>query len=426
MSETDNSKNDIQQMRRKKALSILGAIFICLGLLFGIYWLAWSRYQEYTDDAYVAGNLVQLMPQVTGTVISINTDDTHLVLEGQPLVLLDNTDARIALEHAKATLADTVRQVRQYYDNVKQAEANLKLRRADLEKSQSDLMRRRGLVGERAISREEMKHYETAMQTAEAEYHLVQAQLDAASALVENTTLYNHPSVKRAAANLQQAYLNLQRTTIVAPVTGYIAKRSVQLGMEVNLGTSLMAIVPLNNVWVEANYKESQLGRIRIGQSVTLNTDAYDDIEYHGKVIGISAGTGSAFDLLPPQNATGNWIKIVQRLPVRIALDTEELKAHPLRIGLSTRVTINTHNTSGLTLAEVSNDKPIYTTTAFNTQLAEANQLIDQIIHANSPDISLANNTFPAEPIVRADVLALLNDIERTMIQDKTDYCVWD
>ena len=232
-------------------------------------------------------------------------------------------------KQAKATLGQTVRQVRQNFENAERAQATLILRNADLIKAQLDVKRRLGLVGKSAVSREEFQHYQTAEQAAEADYNFALHNLRSEQALVENSHLYTHPLVEHAKANFKTAYLNAQRTTIVAPTTGYIAKRSVQVGQHIMVNTPMLAIVPLREIWVDANYKESQLSDLRINQPVTLYADAYSDVTYHGKVFGLSAGTGAAFSLLPPQNATGNWIKIVQRLPVRIWLDPEELKNIP-------------------------------------------------------------------------------------------------
>jgi membrane fusion protein (multidrug efflux system) len=239
-----------------------------------------------------------------------------------------------------------------------------------------------------------MQHYLTSFEAAEAEYNYAKAKYNSALALVVNTSLYQHPKVLRAEVNLKNAYLNFQRTTILAPVSGYVAKRVAQVGQQVNPGTALMAIVPLNEVWVDANYKETQLMRLRIGQPVDVTVDAYNGLAFHGRIHGFSPGTGSAFDLLPPQNATGNWIKIVQRLPVKIDLDQKELKDHPLHIGLSVRVTTNTHKLNGEILDKTVNDKAVYTTDVYSRQLADVNVMIQQIVEANALDMSLANKQF--------------------------------
>ncbi len=373
--------------RRKVAMLVLGGVFLFIALVWGLYWLIWDRFAVYTDDAYVQGNLVQLMSQVPGKVIEINTDYTYLVEQGQVLVKLDPVDRQIALQYAKATLAQTVRAVRQQFENAKKAQATLILRNADLMKAQLDLKRRTGLLGERAISRETLQHYQTSFTVAKAQYDDALHSLRAAMAIVENSHLYTHPDVERAKANLKTAYLNLQRTTIVAPVTGFVAKRTVQIGQQVALNTPLLAIVPLNEVWVDANYKETQLSKLRINQPVTLYADAYDDVTYHGRVVGLNAGTGASFSLLPPQNATGNWIKIVQRLPVRISLDPKELRKYPLLVGLSMRVTVDVHDTSGPRLAALPTKKIIYATDVYANQLADADSVISTILQDNAPDM---------------------------------------
>lgn len=375
--------------KRKIALLTLGGLFLFIALLWLIYWLIWGQYEEYTDNAYVNGNMVELMPQIPGTVIAINTDDTQFVTKGQTLIRLDPIDYDLALQKAKADLAQTVRQVRQYFEQAAQAKQKVILDKANLVKAQLDLKRRQGLAGNRAVSPEEMQHYKTAVEAAQAGYDLSLHQLEAALALIQNASLYTHPLVEAAKANLKTAYLNRQRTKILAPVSGYIAKRTVQLGQQVAMNSSMLAIVPLENTWVDANYKESSLNYIRVGQPVILYADAYPGMRYHGKVVGLNAGTGSAFSLLPPQNATGNWIKIVQRLPVRIHLDPKELKKTPLQLGLSMRVTINIHNLKGSRLACASAPEYHHTTKVFSKQLATVNQLIQEILHANSPDMSL-------------------------------------
>ena len=375
--------------KRKTAMLILGGIFLFVAVLWFLYWLIWGRFERYTDDAYVSGNMVQLMPQIPGTVIEIKTDDTQLVKEGQVIIKLDPTDYAVALQRAKADLAQTLRQVRQYFENAAESKQNVIVNKANLVKAQLDFKRREGLSGNRAVSREEMQHYKTALEAAQATYDLSLHQLDAALAIVENSHLYTHPLVEAAKANLKTAYLNFQRTTIAAPVTGFIAKRNVHPGQQVSMSSAMLAIVPLDDTWVDANYKESELDDIRIGQPVTLSADAYPGMAYHGKVVGLNAGTGAAFSLLPPQNATGNWIKIVQRLPVRISLNPDELEKIPLQLGLSMRVTIDVSNLDGYRMPQTAEPKFNYQTRIFEQQLAEVESLINEILHANSSDMYL-------------------------------------
>ncbi|KTC86840.1 efflux RND transporter periplasmic adaptor subunit [Legionella cincinnatiensis] len=375
--------------KRKIAMLILGGVFLFIALLWLTYWLIWGQFELYTDDAYINGNMVQLMPQVAGTVIEIDTDETQLVIEGQTIIKLDSADYKVALQKAKADLAQAVRQVRQYFENAAQARQKVILDKANLIQARLDLQRRQGLMGNRAVSREEMQHYKTALEAAQATYDLSLHQLDAALALVENAQLYTHPLVETAKANLKKAYLDLQRTTIKAPITGYVAKRSVQPGQQVAMNSVMLAIIPLHDTWIDANYKESALNDIRIGQPVTIYADAYPGITYHGKVVGLNAGTGSAFALLPPQNATGNWIKIVQRLPVRISLNPDELQKNPLQLGLSMRVTIDIHNLKGSRLPKKSEPQFKFQTKVYQKQLAEVEPLINDILQANSPDMFL-------------------------------------
>lgn len=377
---------------RKPALIIAAIFFLIIAILWLLYYLIWGQFYVYTDDAYVNGNLVQLNSQIAGTVIEINTDDTFYVEKGEVLIKLDPSDATVALQTAESELAQTVRKVRQYYENAKQAQSTLIANEADLNKASLDYNRRKGLVDARALSAEEFQHYQTAYETAQARYNVALATLRSSLALVENTSLYTHPEVERAIANYKFHYLNYVRTTIYAPVSGIVAKRNVQVGQQVTMSTPLLAIVPLAEAWVDANYKESQIDYIRIGQPVTLHADAYPEVIYHGKVVGLNAGTGAAFALLPAQNATGNWIKIVQRLPVRIGMNKDELKKHPLMIGLSMGVTIDIHDTSGRQLVTRAKDKAIYETNIFEKQLADANAQIQRILRANGADIKMSRN----------------------------------
>jgi membrane fusion protein (multidrug efflux system) len=309
---------------------------------YGVYYYRVARFYEDTDDAYVNGNVVQITPQVTGTVIAVNPDDTQTVKAGDPIVVLDAADARVALQQAEANLAQTVRHVRGLFVDDNEYRAQVAEREADLSRAQDDLRRRMTIAETGAVSLEEISHARDAVKTTQAALDAAQQQLASNRALTANTTIANHPNVQAAAAKVRDAYLANARNTLPAPVSGYVARRSVQVGQRVSPGNPLMAIVPLNAVWVDANFKEGQLRHIRIGQPAELTADVYgSSVVFHGKVVGFSAGTGSAFSLLPAQNATGNWIKVVQRLPVRIALDPQELEKHPLRIGLSMNVDVN-------------------------------------------------------------------------------------
>src|SRR6266404_4335794 len=370
--------------KRRSALLALTTVFIVAAAAAAGWWWFDGRWTTSTDDAYVQGNLVQLTPQIAGIVIRINADDTALVREGDPVVVLDDADTRTALDEAKAGLAQAVRRVRQLYANTDALRANVELRRAEWRRAREDLQRRTGLPDAGALADEDLKHAQAQFESAAAALRAAEQQLAASEALVSRTTVATHPDVKQAAAKLRESYLAAQRASVLAPVTGYVAKRSVQLGEQVAPGAPLLAIVPLADVWVDANFKETQLEYVRIGQPATLTSDLYGGaVTYHGTVIGLGPGTGSAFALLPPQNATGNWIKIVQRLPVRIRLDPQELAARPLRLGLSMQVSIDTHDRSGPVLANAPSLERPLETKAYEHALADAALLEREIVQAN-------------------------------------------
>jgi membrane fusion protein (multidrug efflux system) len=372
--------------KRKRALLILAVVVVVAG----IGWLLWhmlvGRWHEDTDDAYVQGNVVSITPQTVGTVTSIGADDGMKVHAGQVLVQLDPNDARVTYEQAVANLANTVRQVRGLYSAVGANQADIHARQVAVEKARADVQRREGLVATGAVSTEELSHARDELASAEAALASSTENLSRNRALVDATTIANQPQVEAAAAQLRTAFLNLARARIVAPVSGYVAKRSVQLGQRVQPGTTLMTIVPIEQLWVEANFKETQLARMRIGQPVELTSDLYGgDVSFHGHVASLGLGTGSAFSLLPPQNASGNWIKIVQRVPVRINLDPKELAEHPLRLGLSMSTDVTLRDQSGPVLASAPPEKPVLATSAYDQQLAAADALIDRIVRANMP-----------------------------------------
>ncbi len=369
--------------KRKRMMTLLVIVILIAAVAYGLYYFLDARFHEDTDDAYVNGNVVQITPQVTGTVVAVNADDTQTVKAGDPLVVLDPADARVALEQAEANLAQTVRQVRGLFADDNQYQAQVAQRQSDLSRAQDDLKRRLTVAQTGAVSAEEISHARDAVKSAQASVDAAQQQLASNRALTANTTFANHPNVQAAAAKVRDAYLNNARNNLPAPVTGYVAKRSVQVGQRVSPGTPLMAIVPLGGVWVDANFKEVQLKYMHIGQPVELTADVYgSSVVYHGKVVGFSAGTGSAFSLLPAQNATGNWIKVVQRLPVRIALDPQELEKHPLRIGLSMQADVSIKDQSGGQLGQAPNT--VYQTNVFDKYGDEADAEIARIISENA------------------------------------------
>jgi membrane fusion protein (multidrug efflux system) len=379
--------------KRTRLLAALAAAFVFVGLGAGLWWWFDGRWHDTTDDAYVDGNLVQLTPQISGIVVRINADDTALVRAGEPVVDLDPADTETMLAQAKAGLAQTVRRVAQLFANVDALHANVTLRQAELHRAQDDLARRTGLPDARAVSQEDLKHAQAEVETANASLAAATEQLRASEVLISRTTTTTHPDIAQASAQLRAAYLAAHRTSLVAPVSGYVARRSVQVGQQVAPGTPLLAIVPLTDVWVDANFKETQLEHVRIGQPVALTADLYGGhVTYHGQVVGLEPGTGSAFSLLPPQNATGNWIKIVQRLPVRVRLDARELAAYPLRVGLSMLVDIDTHDRSGPVLAEVPPTEPTAITSAYDGALGAADRLAREIVQANLGSSSGAHN----------------------------------
>ena len=371
--------------KRKSALLLLTLLFIIIAVAYGIYWFLVLRHIEETDDAYVAGNQVQIMAQVSGSVTKVWADNTDFVQKGDVLVTLDPTDAQQAFEKAQTQLASSVRQTRQSMINSKQLQASIDVQKTALAQAQSDLNRRVPLGTANLIGREELQHARDAVASAQAQLDVAIQQYNANQAMILGTHLEEQPAVKQAATEVRNAWLALQRTKIVSPMTGYVSRRSVQPGAQISTTTPLMAVVPANNLWVDANFKETQLAHMRIGQTATIVSDIYgDDVKYTGKVVGLDMGTGSAFSLLPAQNATGNWIKVVQRLPVRIELDAKQLTDHPLRIGLSTLVTVDTADREGQMLANQVRNHPAYESNAREISLDPVNKLIDDIVKANA------------------------------------------
>ncbi|WP_311970985.1 efflux RND transporter periplasmic adaptor subunit [Pseudomonas baltica] len=371
--------------KRKLMLFIVLIVVVLGGLGVWAWYELYGRFNESTDDAYVNGNVVEITPLVTGTVTSIGADDGDLVHAGQVLLQFDPADAKIALQNAQANLAKAVRQVRGLYSNVDGMKAQVNARRSDVQKAQDNFNRRRSLAAGGAISQEELSHAQDDLSSAQSALNNALQQLASTSALVDATVISDHPDVQVAAAQLRDAYLANARTTLIAPVTGYVAKRTVQLGQRIQPGTATMAVIPLNQLWIDANFKETQLRNMRIGQTVEIESDIYgSDIKYSGTIDSLGAGTGSAFALLPAQNATGNWIKIVQRVPVRIHINADELARHPLRIGLSTVVDVDLHDQSGPVLAQQPPQKASFTTNVYDQQLGEADAMIARLIRDNS------------------------------------------
>ncbi|HLW23573.1 MAG TPA: HlyD family efflux transporter periplasmic adaptor subunit [Steroidobacteraceae bacterium] len=369
--------------RRRVLLLITGALAV-LGVLWALYWVLVLERRERTDDAYVNGNKVVVSAQVAGTVVAVLTDDTQLVRAGQVLVRLDPTDAQVALARAASALGETVRRVRQQKATAGQYDSLIATRRIELERARADLAKREPLLAAHAIAPEEVRHAREAVALAQAALTEAIRQANASHALVDGTEVPSNPAVLEAKAAYRDAWLAAQRNAVIAPVAGYVAERSVQLGERIQPGEALMTIVPLNELWVDANFKEVQLRNLRLGQPATVRSDLYGGMHvFHGHVTGMSAGTGAAFALLPPQNATGNWIKVVQRVPVRIQLDEQDLKQAPLRVGLSATVTVDTSDRSGPVLAARPNERAVGETRVYGADLATANAEADGIVKRN-------------------------------------------
>jgi len=385
-------------LQRKRGLLAVAAVVVIAGLAWAGYeWIVLSHYED-TDNAYVQGNVIQITPQVGGTVTAIYADETDRVQAGQPLITFDPADTSVALAQAEAALGQTVRQVRTLYVNNDVLSAQVKLREADvdraktqLETAQQDLKRRQQLISSGGVSGEELSHARdqvtstrSALIAAQAAVTNAREQLTSNQALTSGTSVEEHPNVKAAVAKLKQAWLDAHRTTMPAPVSGYVSKRTVQLGQRVAPGTPLMSVVPLDQVWVDANFKENQLRDIRVGQSVSLTADVYGGkVVYHGHVVGLGIATGAASALLPAQNATGNWIKVVQRVPVRISIDPDQLKKHPLRVGLSMEAEVDVRDQSGPELVSAPPVQPIATTEVYEQADQGADALARRIIDSN-------------------------------------------
>jgi membrane fusion protein (multidrug efflux system) len=370
--------------KRRGILLVIALIFIGIGVLSAVYWVLVLSKREKTDDAYVNGNKVTISAQVAGTVIAVLADDTQLVKAGQVLVKLDPIDAETALSRSANALAQAVRQVRQQKATADQYDSVIETRRLELARAETDLAKREPLLPDRAIPAEEVRHAHESVAIAGAALTQAVRQSKSAHALVDGTEVQSNPAVLQARDAYRDAWIAVQRNAVVAPVTGYVAERSVQLGQHIQAGQALMSVIPLNPLWVDANFKEVQLRNLRIGQKAEVRSDLYGgSYIYHGRVEGMSAGTGAAFSLLPPQNASGNWIKVVQRVPVRIQIDDGDLVKSPLRVGLSATVTVDTTSRNGPVLATDSSDNFVGGTQVYTQDLAKANSEADAIVRRN-------------------------------------------
>jgi membrane fusion protein (multidrug efflux system) len=370
--------------KRRRVLALIAVVFIIIGLLWVLFWLLVLSKRERTDDAYVNGNKVVISAQVSGTVIAVLTDDTQLVKAGQVLVRLDPVDAETGLARSASALGQAVRQVRQQKLNAEQYDSLIATRRLELSRAEADLAKREPLLADSAIAPEEVRHARESVLLARAARTQSERQATASHALVDGTDVEDNPAVLQAKAAYRDAWIAAQRNAVVAPVTGYVAERSVQLGQHVTAGQALMTVIPLNALWVDANFKEVQLRHLRIGQATEVRSDLYGgSFVYHGHVKGMAAGTGAAFALLPAQNASGNWIKVVQRVPVRIQLDDADLAKSPLRVGLSATVTVDTTNEEGPVLAKEAADQPVGDTQVYTQDLEKANAEADAVVRRN-------------------------------------------
>jgi membrane fusion protein (multidrug efflux system) len=368
--------------RRARLIGL--ALLVCIAIIgYGAYWYLHARFFEETDDAYVSSDLVQITSEVGGTVIAVHVDDTQHVERGQPLIELDPADATVAMASAEAELARSVRQIRGVFSQAEGIRAQIREREIALAAARADLKRRSEAVADGGVSAEELQHAKDQVAQLSAALSVSHENLRTTQAQIADTQIETNPQVLAAAARVREVALALKRTRIVAPVSGTVARRGVQIGSRIAAGTPLLAVVPLDQAWVDANFKEVQLPNMRIGQPVELRADLYGgDVVYHGKIAGLGAGSGSAFALLPAQNASGNWIKIVQRVPVRIALDPQELSAHPLRVGLSMRAEVDLHDTSGSLVASQVRAQPQRTVMSEDHDDA-VDARIAQIIAAN-------------------------------------------
>lgn len=374
-----------QKTKRKKAFGIFFFILIITTALTALYWFFFLKDYQSTEDAYVNGNQIMISSQVAGNVRQINVENMDFVHAGDVLLELDDTDYQLSFSQAQNTLASAVRQISQLGYTVKQLEATVQANQTALTKAQGDLARREQLGKSGAIDKESLQHAREAVMTAEANLKAVKNQLAANKSLLMNVPLKEQPEIQKAISSVKQAWLNLQRTKITSPIDGYVARRSTQVGQKVAVGSALMAVIANDQMWVDANFKETQLKDMRIGQPVKLSFDLYGhDVKFDGKIEGIEMGTGSAFSVLPAQNATGNWIKVVQRVPVRISLDPQQITRYPLRIGLSTLVEVNIADTNGEMLSQQKRTAPLYATSTLSYDESAVENLIEKIIRDNT------------------------------------------
>lgn len=380
-----DSEQDQPPLQKKKKLAYVYWLFVLIILgIGGLYWLFVLRFIEYTNDAYVEGNQIFLTPLKSGFVTAIHTDDTFLVKKGQLLIELDKTDATIALEQAKKEMAKVVREICQAFHQVFAYQAEIETKKAEFIRTAQDYKHRLDVISAYGVSGEDFEHAIAAFRASYFSLKNSGALFDRSLAFVQGTSIRNHPSILWIANQVRYNWVQLYRCKVYSPVEGLVAQRTIQVGMWINSGQPLLSIIPLDQIWVNANFKETQLKFMRIGQDVNITSDLYGgDVIFHGKIVGLPGGAGNAFSLLPPQNLSGNWIKIVQRLPVRVALDPQELIEHPLRIGLSMEATADLNDQSGRLVPENIEGSPTYQTFIYELEEKGTQELIEMIIKEN-------------------------------------------
>lgn len=384
--QVEQNRNRESNHSRKKQLLSFTFFLLLLGLLWLAYWFFYLQYHESTDDAYANGNLMNINSVINGAVVAFFADDTDLVKEGQLLVQLDRTNYQVNYDEDLATLASITLQVRQLYKNIQTNRSLVENKRSIVERERSDYKSRLELrlKNPRAEAEEDFIHASQNYLAAHFDLLAAESQLQTALAAAGNTAPENHPLIEQQKNKVRFAFYQLEHCSIYAPTTGYVAQRSVDVGRWITPSTNLMAIIPTNDVWVDANFKETQLGLMRVGQPATVWFDLYGSkIQYAGNVLGIASGTGSVFSLIPPQNATGNWIKIVQRLPVRISIDSEKIKEYPIRLGISANVDVDITEQNLPFLVQTPPTTAVATTNVFDIDLEKVDRLMDSIIFQN-------------------------------------------
>ncbi len=403
---------------RKKIAFLYGGIILALGIGSSIYWLLFWQFKEWTNDCYVEGNQVYITPLHHGFVTSIHTDDTFLVRKGEPLVELDKTDFLIEFDQAKENLAQIVREVCQKFHQVFVYRSEIEVKKAALIRDAQDFEHRLGVLKERGVSLEDYEHAVASLRASYFALQTTETLYEQALSLVQNTSILEHPLVSAAADRMRNAWVNLYRCTIYSPVDGLAAQRTIQVGMWIASGTPLMSVIPLDQIWVNANFKETQLRHMRIGQRVKVTADLYGkDVIFHGRIVGLPGVAGNAVSLLPPQNLSGNWIKIVQRLPVRVALEPEELKEHPLRIGLSCEATVDLTDAGDL-VPTSTKGSPLYETNIFGMEEKGDRLFIDTVIAMNVDPSLIKYSSSPIESIP-LEQLELGSTIKEALLENR-------